>query len=70
MMAPLMPPMETPATLSVPAGLVQGLVDSGLIGAERTAALQHEGDGVASDGPRGGARRARREAKGMAYRRP
>ncbi len=35
------------------AGFVQRLVDAGLIGAERAAALQHQRDAVASLGPPG-----------------
>ena len=41
--APLMAPIEMPVIQSGSvAALRQGLVDAGLIGAERTAALQHE----------------------------
>ena len=49
MMAALMAPMETPETQSgsMP-GLVQRLIDARLIGAQRAAALQHQGDAAAA----------------------
>ena len=45
MIAELMAPIETPATQSgLNAGLRESLVDSGLVGPERTATLQHQRD--------------------------
>ena len=49
MIALLMAPMEMPANqLGCDAGLVQALVNAGLVGAERPAALQHQGHGFVS----------------------
>ena len=36
-------------------GFMQGLIDAGLIGAQRAAALQHQGDAAAALGPPAGA---------------
>ena len=49
MIAELMAPIETPRhPVRLDAGLVHRLIDAGLIGAERAAALQHQGDAVAA----------------------
>ena len=52
MIAELMPPIENAADpVRLHAFFVQGLIDASLIGAKRAAALQDEGDTIASVGP-------------------
>jgi hypothetical protein len=52
MIAELMPPIENAADpVRLHAFFVQGLIDAGLIGAKRAAALQDQSDTVASVGP-------------------
>ncbi len=54
MIAELIAPIETPDTQSGSMfGLVQRLVDAGLVGAERAAALQHQRDPLAAVRPPG-----------------
>ena len=51
MMAALIAPIDVPAIQSGWFRPRQGLVNSGLIGSERTAALQHQGDAFEANTP-------------------